>query len=72
MKGPSHFFFFGLPSVLGTKAQSGQWEAHVLSSTHNGENPTEALKVQKQHPGEAECVLENRVLGAIAVTRGRL
>ncbi|KAF8161005.1 phosphatase 2C-like domain-containing protein [Crassisporium funariophilum] len=56
-------------AVLGTKDASGQWSAQVLSSSHNGENEVEANKVRREHPGEPECMLDDRVLGAIAVTR---
>lgn len=42
----------------------------VLSEAHNGKNPAEAERIRAAHPGESECVLRNRVLGAIAVTRG--
>jgi len=40
-----------------------------LSSNHNGINELEVDRIRKAHPGEEECVLEDRVLGAIAVTR---
>ena len=57
-------------SVIGTKDRgSGQWHSTVLSSFHNGESLAEADKVRTAHPNEAECFLEERVLGAIAVTR---
>ncbi|KAF9529315.1 phosphatase 2C-like domain-containing protein [Crepidotus variabilis] len=56
-------------AILGTKNENGSWKSTILSSSHNGENPLEAEKVKKAHPGEPECVLEDRVLGAIAVTR---
>jgi pyruvate dehydrogenase phosphatase len=41
-----------------------------LSSAHNGENEIEANRVRNEHPGEPECILYDRVLGSIAVTRG--
>lgn len=57
--------------VLGTKdEESGEWTSTVLSSVHNGENPFEAEKIKKAHPGEYDCFFDERVLGAIAVTRG--
>ncbi|KAF8813609.1 protein serine/threonine phosphatase 2C [Phlegmacium glaucopus] len=56
-------------AVLGTKEPSGEWSSKVLSFSHNGENPAEANKVREQHPGEPQCMYDNRVLGAIAVTR---
>jgi pyruvate dehydrogenase phosphatase len=42
----------------------------VLSSNHNGKNTSESERIRSEHPGEEECVLKDRVLGAIAVTRG--
>ncbi|PPQ89566.1 hypothetical protein CVT25_012238 [Psilocybe cyanescens] len=56
-------------AVLGVKGPSGEWSAEVLSRAHNGENEVEAETVRQEHPGESECVLDDRVLGAIAVTR---
>lgn len=57
-------------SVLGFKKPSGEWEASLLSSNHNGVNEIEVERIRKAHPGEEECILDDRVLGAIAVTRG--
>ncbi|KAF8972972.1 hypothetical protein BDZ97DRAFT_1935957 [Flammula alnicola] len=56
-------------AVLGTRDTSGGWNARVLSSAHNGENQVEADIVKREHPGEPECMLYDRILGAIAVTR---
>ena len=43
----------------------------MLSSFHNGRNENETERIRSEHPGEEEsCVSNNRVLGAIAVTRG--
>lgn len=55
--------------VLGTK-KGGEWTAQVLSYAHNGENVVEADRVRAAHPGE-ECIIRDRVLGIIAVTRGK-
>ena len=58
--------------VLGTKDRdSGLWDATILSSAHNGENPVEASKVKETHPKEPECLFDERVLGALAVARCR-
>lgn len=56
-------------ATLGTKDRTGKWTAQVLSSAHNGENEIEANRVRDEHPGEPECILDDRVLGSIAVTR---
>ncbi|KLO19449.1 protein serine/threonine phosphatase 2C, partial [Schizopora paradoxa] len=41
----------------------------VLNALHNGGNPTEFERIEREHPGEPECMLRKRVLGALAVTR---
>ncbi|KII92337.1 hypothetical protein PLICRDRAFT_103299 [Plicaturopsis crispa FD-325 SS-3] len=58
-------------AILGVKAKGkpGDWTTSVLSSNHNGADPVEAERIRSEHPGEEECVLRNRVLGSIAVTR---
>ncbi|KAJ6593757.1 protein serine threonine phosphatase 2C [Mycena capillaripes] len=56
-------------AVLGAKQASGEWETRLLSSNHNGADAAETARIRREHPGESECVLRDRVLGAIAVTR---
>ncbi|KAG8723936.1 hypothetical protein FRC12_024404 [Ceratobasidium sp. 428] len=56
-------------AILGVQLSDGQWEARDLIAPHNGSNATEMQKVKDQHPGEPEVTRNNRVLGAIAVTR---
>lgn len=43
----------------------------VLGAFHNGMNPEEVERLRFEHPGEPEVVTKDRVLGAIAVTRGK-
>ncbi|KAG6857253.1 hypothetical protein H0H87_007086 [Tephrocybe sp. NHM501043] len=57
-------------AALGIHRPDGHWESSLLSSFHNGENASEREKVSREHPDETECFLNNRVLGALAVTRG--
>ncbi|KAG0703222.1 protein serine threonine phosphatase 2C [Suillus ampliporus] len=57
-------------AVLGTKNSNGAWDAAILSVNHNGKNPAEVARIRNEHPGESECIKYDRVLGAIAVTRG--
>lgn len=45
------------------------WSYEVLTRVHNGENRREVERVQKEHPGEPECIVDGRVLGAIAPFR---
>ncbi|KAF8070260.1 protein serine threonine phosphatase 2C [Lyophyllum atratum] len=56
-------------AALGIRQHDGRWQTSLLSSYHNGANPGERRRIMQEHPGEAECVMEDRVLGAIAVTR---
>lgn len=56
--------------VLGVKLSNGQWEARDLIPPHNGSNPREMQSVRDAHPGEPDVTVRDRVLGAIAVTRG--
>ncbi|THH16578.1 hypothetical protein EW146_g4087 [Bondarzewia mesenterica] len=56
-------------SALGTRDPSGEWKVTLLSSYHNASNPAEAERIRSEHPGEPECILRERVLGSIALTR---
>ncbi|KAG9119781.1 hypothetical protein FRC07_005031, partial [Ceratobasidium sp. 392] len=56
-------------AVLGVQLPDGRWEARDLIAPHNGSNEAEIRKVADGHPGEPEVTRNNRVLGAIAVTR---
>ncbi|KAJ7113824.1 protein serine threonine phosphatase 2C [Mycena epipterygia] len=56
-------------AVLGAKQASGEWTTSVLSANHNGTDPAEVARIRSEHPGEDECILKDRVLGSIAVTR---
>jgi len=45
------------------------WKSELLTSNHNCDNDAEVSRVVSEHPGEPECVLDRRVLGALAPTR---
>lgn len=45
------------------------WVVERLTTDHNGDNDAEVERVRKAHPGETECVLDRRVLGALAPFR---
>jgi pyruvate dehydrogenase phosphatase len=45
------------------------WDVEVLTRPHNGENQLEVERVINEHPDESECILDGRVLGAIAPFR---
>ncbi|EPQ50570.1 protein serine/threonine phosphatase 2C [Gloeophyllum trabeum ATCC 11539] len=49
--------------------QAGTWETELLTEVHNGDNEKEVARVRREHPGEPECVVDGRVLGAIAPFR---
>ncbi|KAA1466523.1 protein serine/threonine phosphatase 2C [Dentipellis sp. KUC8613] len=56
-------------AALGKRMDGEKWSVEILSANHNGNNPREEQRVRDAHPGEPECMLRNRVLGSIAVTR---
>lgn len=57
-------------AALGIKSPSDDtWQTTVLSADHNGTDASETERIRKEHPGELDCMLSNRVLGVIAVTR---
>ncbi|KAL5534067.1 hypothetical protein ACEPAG_528 [Sanghuangporus baumii] len=50
-------------------AEKTNFTAAVLSSPHNARVDKEVQRIQLEHPGERQAILNDRVLGAIAVTR---
>jgi pyruvate dehydrogenase phosphatase len=48
---------------------SKEWVVDLLTHTHNGYNDAELDRIKKAHPGEPECIVDRRVLGALAPTR---
>ena len=64
----SYLLFFCL--VLVSPGQDAKdWNIEVLTVIHNGDNDAELARVHKNHPGEPECIVDRRVLGALAPTR---
>jgi pyruvate dehydrogenase phosphatase len=45
------------------------WVVERLTTDHNGDNDAEVERVQQAHPDEPECVIDRRVLGALAPFR---
>ncbi|KAF8828313.1 hypothetical protein HHX47_DHR4000530 [Lentinula edodes] len=45
------------------------WEVTCLSDYHNGQNPDELERVQREHPGEPQVIQYGRILSCLAVTR---
>ena len=58
-----------VPSVFVSQNGPLRWKSELLTSNHNCDNDTEASRVITEHPGEPECILDRRVLGALAPTR---
>jgi pyruvate dehydrogenase phosphatase len=56
--------------VLGRKSEGNTWTSEILSANHNGKDQQEAQRVRDEHPGEEECIANDRVCSVIAVTRG--
>jgi len=45
------------------------WQIDFLTNAHNGDNNFEVERIRAEHPGEDGCILNQRVLGALAPTR---
>ncbi|KAH8985978.1 protein serine/threonine phosphatase 2C [Lactarius hatsudake] len=56
-------------AVLGSRSHTGDWTATFATTLHNGDNPSEVHRIRSQHPGERECVEDNRVIGFLSPTR---
>ncbi|KAH7872128.1 phosphatase 2C-like domain-containing protein [Lentinula edodes] len=57
-------------AFLGQKREDGvNWEVTCLSDYHNGQNPDELERVQREHPGEPQVIQYGRILSCLAVTR---
>jgi pyruvate dehydrogenase phosphatase len=58
--------------VLGSRPDTSlQWNTSILSDNHNGNNPAEVDRIKQEHPDEPECIFDDRMLGNLAVTRGK-
>jgi len=56
-------------AVLGVRVDPSVWNISILSANHNAAVPSEIEALRSAHPGESEVILNNRVLGGIAITR---
>jgi len=56
-------------AVLGSRTQSGDWSAAFVTVPHDGNNPSEVRRIQNQHPGEPDCMKDNRIVGFLGPTR---
>ncbi|KAF8844758.1 protein serine/threonine phosphatase 2C [Paxillus ammoniavirescens] len=56
-------------AVLARQWSPGEWSADIVNTLHNGNNPSECRRIMREHPGERQCVSDNRVVGYLAPTR---
>ncbi|KAI0305512.1 protein serine/threonine phosphatase 2C [Multifurca ochricompacta] len=56
-------------AVLGSRTHTGDWSPTFVTALHDGDNPSEVLRIRSQHPGERECMKDNRVVGFLGPTR---
>lgn len=47
----------------------GDWSATFVTAPHDGNNRSEVMRIRNQHPGEPECLQDNRVVGFLGPTR---
>ncbi|KAF8191592.1 phosphatase 2C-like domain-containing protein [Mycena galopus ATCC 62051] len=57
-------------AILVSPKATDEWDVEFITTEHNGDNDAEIERVCREHPGEPECVVNRRVLGALAPTRG--
>lgn len=56
-------------AVMVSQTVADDWKIEPLTTNQNGDNINEVERVRREHPGEPDCVLDQRVLGAIAPFR---
>lgn len=56
-------------AVMVSHTTSQDWKIEPLTNNQNGDNIDEVERVRREHPGEPDCVQDQRVLGAIAPFR---
>ncbi len=56
--------------MLVSKAAGDVWQGKRLNQLHNGSNDQELQRIRNKHAGEGQCILDRRVLGFLAPTRG--
>jgi len=55
--------------MVSADGDSDDWRVELLTTDHNGDNDAEIVRVRHEHPEEPECVVDRRVLGALAPFR---
>jgi pyruvate dehydrogenase phosphatase len=56
-------------AIMVSQTSAEDWKIESLTTNQNGDNELEVERVRREHPGEPDCVLDQRVLGAIAPFR---
>lgn len=57
-------------AVLASRStHAGGWSATFVTAPHDGNNRSEVLRIRNQHPGEPECLQDNRIVGFLGPTR---
>ncbi|KAJ7684432.1 phosphatase 2C-like domain-containing protein [Mycena polygramma] len=57
-------------AALVSPKAADEWDVEFITTEHNGDNDAEIERIYREHPGEPECVVNRRALGALAVFRG--
>ncbi|KAJ6546825.1 phosphatase 2C-like domain-containing protein [Mycena capillaripes] len=57
-------------AVLVSPKSTEEWDVEFITTEHNGDNDAEIERICREHPGEPECIVNRRALGALAVFRG--
>ena len=52
-----------------SQTTTDDWDIKRLTKYHNGDNIDEVERVRREHPGEPDCILNQRILGAMAPFR---
>jgi len=65
----SYLTFFNAYLVLASRTHAGGWSATFVTAPHDGNNRSEVMRVRNQHPGEPECLEDNRIIGLLGPTR---
>jgi len=56
-------------AALASRTHAGNWSTTFVTAPHDGNNRSEVLRVRNQHPGEPECLKDNRIVGFLGPTR---
>lgn len=60
-----------LEAVLGYRSVDG-WRSIQLNCIHDASNANEVQRIKEEHPDETDSFRNNRVIGFLEPTRGRV